>query len=95
VTVNYVPTACGVELRWRGPPAAAYRYSTFFAARDAPRVVGDRSVAGLHQQLTVSAPATTTLTTGYSSAVEPELVRADLVFSAGESGRVVIAICGR
>ena len=95
VTVKYVPTPCGVELRWRGPAGAAYRYSSFFSARDAPRVVGDRTVAGLHQQLSVSAPATATLTAGYSSAVEPALVRADLVFSAGESGRVVISICGR
>jgi hypothetical protein len=94
VTVNYVPTPCGVELRWRGPPSATYRYSSFFAGRDTPRTVSDRSVAGTYQQVTVSAPATATLTAGYSSAVEPELVRADLVFSAGTSGRVVIAVCG-
>ena len=94
VTVKYVPTDCGVELRWRGPADAAYRYSSFFTAAEAPRLEGDRSVTGARQRLTVSAPATVTLTPGYSSAVEPKLVRADLVFTADSSGRVVIEVCG-
>ena len=94
VTINYVPTACGVELRWRGPSGAAYRYSSFFTTAEAPRRQGDRSVAGARQRVTVNAPATVTLTPGYSSAVEPALVRADLVFTADRSGRVVVEVCG-
>ena len=93
VTVNYVPTACGVELRWRGPQSATYRYSGLFSAAQRPHIESDRSVAATGQRVSVSAPASMTLTPGYSSAADPALVRADLVFVAPTNGRVVIEIC--
>jgi hypothetical protein len=94
VTFTYVPTPCGVELRFRSAASATYRYSTFFRAASAPRAEGDRSVTGYGQRLTVNAPAAVELTRGFSSATEPDLVRADLTFAADRSDWVRIDTCG-
>jgi len=89
----YLPTACGVELRFRGAPGAVYRYSTLFPARANPHAEGDRTVVGAGQRVSVNAPATVQFTGGFNSASEPNLVRADLTFAADPSGRVAIATC--
>jgi hypothetical protein len=93
VEFAYVPIGCGVELRFRGPPEALYRYSSFFPARGTPIADGDRSVVGAGQRVTVSAPMSLQVTGGFRSATEPELLRADLAFVAGPSGRVAIRTC--
>jgi hypothetical protein len=61
VAFDYVPTCCGVVLRFRGRPGATYRYSTFFPAAAAPRALDDRAVVGAGRSLRVSAPAELTL----------------------------------
>lgn len=94
VTFTYAPTATGVELRFRGRPHATYRYSTFFPASAGARVVDAWSVGGEGQLVRASAPVATTFTPGFASAIEQDLVRADLVFKAGASGRVRISIAG-
>jgi hypothetical protein len=93
VRFRWAPAGCGVKLRFRGPPLATYRYSAFFPAGAAPRAEGEWAVAGPGQRIAVSAAATLALTPGFSSAVEPELVRTDLTFAAGASGRVAILTC--
>jgi hypothetical protein len=89
----YVPTSCGVELRFRGAPGAIYRYATFFPARAESHAEGDRTVVGAGQRVSASSPATMQFTSGFKSASEADLVRADLTFAADASGRVAIATC--
>jgi hypothetical protein len=93
VRFRYAPAGCGVELRFRGPPLAVYRHSTFFPESAAPHAEGEGTVAGAGQRVSVGVPAALTLVPGFSSAVEPELVRADLSFAADARGRVAILTC--
>ncbi len=91
---RYAATACGVRLTFRARAGDRYRYSAFFKSASAPAQVGPGTVAGAGQRVTVNAPVLAAFTPGFASAVESDLVRADLVFSWSAAGRVSVETCG-
>jgi hypothetical protein len=91
---RYAATACGVQLTFRARAGDRYRYSAFFRSASAPVQVGSGTVAGAGQRVSVNAPALASFTPGFASAVESDLVRADLVFAVARSGTVSVETCG-
>ena len=87
-------TSCGVVLRFAAAPGDLYRYSAFYPAASHPKQASLTSVTGGWETVTVNSPITLHLQTGYSSATEQHLDRAEVTFTAPPSQQVAITVCG-
>jgi hypothetical protein len=90
VHVRFEPVSCGVAIVFPTRRGDRFRHSVFF--RQTPEV-GPGRVADSSQRVTFSPNARVSLRRGYSSGLDPKLVRADLAFPRSDGGRVRITIC--
>lgn len=89
-TFRFVPIACGIEATFTRRRGGELVYSVFFPQRP---TVANGQVAGGGIVVRTRTPAIVRLRSGYSSAIDGRLVRADLHFPAGRSP-VSVTICG-
>jgi hypothetical protein len=93
-TFRYTAIDCGVRLAFEATEGDTYRYSAFFPSASQPAQTGPGTVAGQRQRVTVNAPVQVDFSHGFASAVEPNLVRADMTFAVDRTGTVTIDTCG-
>lgn len=95
-SVNFVyqPAGCGVRLSFPAQPGDRYRYSLFFPQAAHPAQTSPTTVSGGGESVTVDSPVQLALQSGYASATEEHLARAQLTFSAPLLDPVMITVCG-
>jgi hypothetical protein len=92
---RFEPLRCGVRLSFPTLAGDPLEYSTFFVDRGARPRIAPRAVQDRHLRVTFSEPVRIALHRGYSSAVEPRLVRARARLFASGDRPFSVTVCAR
>jgi hypothetical protein len=97
MTYRFTPTKCGVTYEFPAQAGDTIEYSVFLRDdkdQGAPKVTA-RGVSDRNARWTFNRPARIKLERGYSSGLDPFLVRARATFADLPAGPVRISVCGK